>query len=154
MRVIAVWVATTVFSISFQAYAADISKTFVPSPGAVAVVQIKGSNLIWKLSGKDGVRQGGVNLDTVKKPNIEIDSYDFSGRLGFRVSHIDDGMGTYEIDRIFTFSPSSNKFMERFPSCGDEFVNVRVDKKRRYLVSTYWNNNIPKRCITRLPFSR
>lgn len=128
MKAIVVWVAATIFSMSFQAYAADISKTFVPSPGVVAVAEIKSSNLIWKLSGKGRVRQGGVSLNT-EKPSIEVDSYDYSGRLGFRVLHIDDGMGMYEIDRVLAFSPSSNKFAERFSSCGDEFANIRVDKK-------------------------
>ncbi|WP_213301399.1 hypothetical protein [Paraburkholderia sacchari] len=144
----------TMLTVSFFVQAADVSKTFTPSPGIVAVIEIKDSNLTWKLSGKNGARQGEVSLDTEKTSSIEIGSYDFSGRLGFLVLHIDDGMGTYEVYRVFTFSPSSNEFVERFPSCGDEFDNLKVDKKRRYLTSTYWDRNIPKRCVTRLTIEK
>ncbi|WNC89832.1 hypothetical protein RI103_00270 [Paraburkholderia sp. FT54] len=154
MRIIRVLMAVAMPAISFSTCAADISKTFTPSPGVAAVVEVKGSNLVWRLSGKNGIKQDGVSLDTEKTPRIEIGSYDFSGRLGFLVSHIDDGMGTYEVDRVFTFSPSSNEFVERSPSCGDGFVNLRVYKKRRYLVSTYWDQNIPKICVTRLSIAR
>ncbi|WP_321888921.1 hypothetical protein [Paraburkholderia bannensis] len=142
------------FAISFLVQAADVSKKFTPSPGVVAVIEIEGSSLTWKLSGKSGDRQGGVILDTEKTSSIEIGSYDFSGRLGFLVSHIDDGMGAYKVSRVFTFSPSSSEFIERFPSCGDEFDNLKVDKKRRYLTSTYWDQNTPKRCVTRLKIEK
>ncbi|QVN20800.1 hypothetical protein [Burkholderia pyrrocinia] len=154
MKIVKIIVTVAALTISFLTCAADISKTFAPSQGVVAVVEIKGLNLVWRLSGKNGIRQGEVGLDTENPSSIEIGSYDFSGRLGFLVSHTDDGKGTYEVDRVFTFSPLFNEFVERFPSCGDEFANLRVDKKRRYLVSTYWDKNVPKRCITRLPIER
>lgn len=154
MRGIRLLSGLAAFAVSFLAYAADISKVFTPSPGVVAVVEIQGPDLVWRLFGTKGGRHGKVNLDTEKSLNIKIGSYYFSGRLGFWVSHMDDGMGVYEIDGIFKYSPSSNDFVERFPSCGDEFVNLRVDEKRRYLVSTYWNRNIPKRCVTRLSIER
>ncbi|WP_124604450.1 hypothetical protein [Burkholderia sp. Bp9142] len=143
-------VAVAMLAISFFSHAADFSKKFSPSPGAIAVVGIEGGKLDWRLSGKNGVRRGEVNFDTEKPLIIKIGSYDFSGRLGFWVSHADDGKGVYQVDRVFTFSPSYNGFVERFPSCGDEFVNLRVDKKRRCLMSTYWDRNIPKTCVTRL----
>ena len=154
MRVIKIFVTVAVLATSFLTYAADTSKIFSPSPGVVAVVEIKGLNLVWRLSGKNGVRQGEVSLDAENPSSIAIGSYDFSGRLGFLVSHTDDGKGTYEVDRVFTFSKLFNEFVERFPSCGDEFANLRVDKKRRYLVSTYWDGNVPKRCVTRLSIER
>ncbi|MEF9438853.1 hypothetical protein OWS73_02450 [Burkholderia sp. 1B3(2022)] len=135
---------------SFFLYAGDISKTFSPSPGIVSVIKIKGDSLVWQLSGRGGVKRAVVNCDTEKPLNIEVDSYDFSGRLGFRVSHIDDGKGVYSVDRVFTFSSLSYEFVEKFPSCGDGFFNLEVDKRRRYLVSTYWSDNSPKKCITRL----
>jgi len=154
MRGVRVLVAVAAFAVSFISCAADISKTFVPSPGVVAEVKIRGSDLFWRLSGERGVREGEVNIDTEKSLNIKIGGYDFSGRLGFSVSHVDDGMGVYEINRVFTFSPSSNEFVERFPGCGDEFVNLKIDERGRYLVSTYWERNIPKKCVTRLKIER
>jgi hypothetical protein len=40
-------------------------------------------------------------------------------------------------------------FGELQTDCGDGFVNLRVDKKHKALLSTYWETNIPKQCITR-----
>ncbi len=148
------FVATIMLATSFLVCAADIYKTFSPYPGAVAEIGIDGGNLFWSFSERSETRRGEVNFDTNKPLNLEIGSYDFSGRLGFLVSYMDDGMGVYEIYRIFTFSPSSNEFVERFPSCGDEFINLTVDRKSHSLLSTYWDRNIPKRCITRLPVER
>ncbi|MFB5154314.1 hypothetical protein WJH60_32505 [Burkholderia orbicola] len=154
MKGIRVLVAVAALIVSFNLCATDISKTFTPSPGVVAEVKIRGSDLVWTLSGEGGVNRGWVNIDTEKPLNIKIGSYDFSGRLGFWVSHVDDGMGVYEIDRIFTFSPSSSEFVERFPACGDEFVNLKIIKRGRYLVSTYWEQGVPRRCVTRLKIER
>ncbi|WP_144029763.1 hypothetical protein [Burkholderia sp. AU18528] len=154
MKIIRTLLAVVMFSTSFFAWADDVLRTFAPSPGIMAVVRIKGQNLFWSLSGKSGVKQGEIFIDSEKPLSIKIGNYDFSGRLGFWVSHADDGMGTYEVDRVFTSSPSSNEFVERFPSCGDEFANLRMGEKRRYLVSTYWSRNVPKRCIARLSVER
>ncbi|MCA8061284.1 hypothetical protein [Burkholderia sp. AU38729] len=150
MRAVRGFVAVMMLATSPFLYAADIYKTLSPYPGEVAVISIDGRNLVWKLTGGNVVRRGEVSFDTDKPLSLEVGSYDFSGRLGFLVSYMDDGMGVYEIARIFTFSPSSSDFVERFPSCGDEFVNLKVDGKSHLLTSTYWDKNIPKRCITRL----
>jgi len=154
MRGVKVLVAMVAHIISFTSCAADISKIFAPAPGVVVEVEIRGSDLVWMLSGEGGVRRGRVNVDAEKPLKLKIDSYDFSGRLGFLVSHMDDGMGVYEIGRVFTFSPSSNEFVERFPACGDEFVNIDVSQSGRYLVSTYWRRGVPERCITRLKIEK
>ncbi|QRR15828.1 hypothetical protein GJG85_20740 [Burkholderia sp. MS389] len=143
-------VAVVMLAASFFSYADDFLETFSPSLGVVATVKIKGDSLVWRLSGDGGVKYGMVSFDTEKPLSIEVDSYDFSGRPGFRVSYMDDGKGVYSVDRIFTFFSSSYEFVERFPSCGDGFFNLVVDKNRRYLVSTYWSRNSPKKCFTRL----
>lgn len=154
MKIIKNFVVLAIFSTSFSPCFADISKIFTPFPGVRAVVEIKGSTLVWRLFDGNKVKQRVLNLDTEKTLNLEIGSYDFSGRLGFLVSHIDDGMGVYEVVRVFTFSQSVDDFIERFPSCGDEFFNLKVDRKRRYLVSNYWDKNVAKICNTRLLISR
>jgi hypothetical protein len=109
--------------------------------------------LIWKIYYGGRVNKGRVDVDTEKPIYIDVADYDFSGRLGFAVWHVDDGKGTYSIYRVFTFSSSINKFVERNPasSCGDEFINLSIDKKRHSLFSTVWEQNIPKICVTRLP---
>jgi len=147
-------VVAMIFGMPVSSYADVFSKTFAPSPGVVAVLKINGKNLSWKSSEKSSVKQGEVTFDAGNPLDIEIGSYDFSGRLGFRVSHTDDGKGGYRVDRVFTFSRSSNEFVERFPSCGDGFVNLKLDKRRRCLVSTYWDRNVPKICVTRLSIEK
>lgn len=137
--------------LAFSVCAAENSESFSPAPGVKAVIEIKGNHLMWKTYYRNGSAQGDVSIDTEKMIHINVDNYDFSGKYGFSVWHVDDGMGVYSIYRIFTFSSSDNKFVERNPSsmCGDEFINLKVDKKRRRLVSTYWNNGVPKLCVTR-----
>lgn len=62
MRGVRVLVAVAAFAVSFVSCAADISKTFVPSPGVVAEVKIRGSDLFWRLSGERDIRGGGSIL--------------------------------------------------------------------------------------------
>lgn len=144
------FLAVAMLVVSYSVLAANVSTVFTPSDGINATVEIMGSDLIWRASTQNRTEEGGVRLDTRKIPHIAVDSYDFSGRLGFSVWYMDDGMGVSTISRVFTFAPHTNRFVERFPSCGDEFYNLRVDKKRRHLVSTYYDKNSPKLCATRL----
>ena len=137
---------------SLLARASEDARVFSPAPGVKAEITTDGGALTWKVYYRGGNNKGRVDVDTEKSIYVDVNDYDFSGRLGFSVWHVDDGMGTYSIYRVFTFSPSANKFVERNPAslCGDEFNNLRIDKKRRRLVSTFWDQNIPKTCVTRL----
>lgn len=137
--------------ISFSVGAAEGQRIFFPAPGAKAVVEVDGG-VTWKVNFGGRINSGKLDIDTEKPIYVDINDYDFSGHLGFAVWHVDDGMGTYSSYRVFTFSLSKNKFVERNPAplCGGEFVNLRVDKKRHLLLSTFWSRNVPKLCITRL----
>lgn len=55
----------------------------------------------------------------------------------------------YTIHRIFIYRPKTADFEEVQPDCGDGFVNLRVDKKRKVLLSTYWGMDGPQSCVTR-----
>lgn len=66
------------------------------------------------------------------------------------VWQINDGMGTYTIHRIFVYQPEAAFFKELNPDCGDDFVNLRVEREKRALFSTYWEMNEPKLCSTNL----
>ncbi|WP_157977872.1 hypothetical protein [Paraburkholderia kururiensis] len=138
--------------ISFSANSAENEHIFSPAPGVKAAVKTNGATLTWEVDGGGKINRHAVNIDTEKSTHIDIDDYDFSGHLGFAVWHVDDGLGVYSIYRIFTFSPLSNKFVERYPAprCGDEFINLKIDKKRRRLLSTIWDQSVPKVCATRL----
>ena len=151
MRIIRLFFLSFVL-ISLSTRAAESARTFSPAPGIQAVVTVNGQILTWKIGYGHGNNRGQVDVDTEKSIHIDVNDYDFSGRLGFVVWHVDDGMGVYSVYRVFTFAPSINEFVERSPAslCGDEFINLRVDKKERRLLSTFWNQNIPKVCVTRL----
>jgi len=66
----------------------------------------------------------------------------------FAVWQIDDGMGTYTIHRIFVYQPKAGSFKELVPACGDGFANLHVGSEKRVLLSTYWEMNEPKLCMT------
>jgi hypothetical protein len=142
--------------LSSSVFAANYRQEFTPAPGVRAVVDTNDGSLNWKIYYKGGSSWGTESLDTEKAVRIAVDDYDFSGHLGFSVGHVDDGMGTYTIHRVFTYSPSARRFVERSPapSCGDEFINLQVDKKNRRLISTMWDQNVPESCTTRLSIVR
>ncbi|ETD38279.1 XAC2610-related protein [Pseudomonas chlororaphis] len=79
------------------------------------------------------------------------DDFNFDCMKDFAVWQIDDGMGTYDIHRIFVFQPQTSFFKELQPNCGDGFVNLRIEKKRKALISTYWTMNVAKQCVARFP---
>ncbi|MBP5114603.1 hypothetical protein HUS85_01900 [Pseudomonas protegens] len=90
-------------------------------------------------------------FETDKKLHIKLDDFNFDGLEDFAVWHTDDGMGTYTIFRVFVYDAKKGEFTENFPSCGDEFINLIIDKKNKSLNSTYYEDNIPKQCVTTLP---
>ena len=140
----------TLMFLALSAGATEAPEVFSPAPDVKAIVITKANDLTWKVDYNGSKNKGNVSLDTEREIHIDVNDFDFSGHLGFSVWHVDDGMGTYTVFRVFTYSQPTNEFVERSPACGDEFVNLKIDKKRHYLISTYWDQNIPKTCITRL----
>jgi len=69
------------------------------------------------------------------------------------ISYIDDGMGNFLISRVFVYSSKSKDFEELIPDCGEQFLNLRLDKKNKSLISTYYKDNIPTLCETLPPKS-
>ncbi|MGE8183700.1 XAC2610-related protein [Pseudomonas mandelii] len=80
--------------------------------------------------------------------HVEIDDFNFDGAKDFSVWQIDDGMGTYTIHRIFIYESEVGVFNELTPACGDDFANLRVERDKKTLLSTYWEINEPKLCVT------
>lgn len=70
MAAIRVLVAVVMLAISFSTGATDISKTFTPSSGVRAVVGIKGPRLVWRLSGKSGVKRRMISVDAERISSI------------------------------------------------------------------------------------
>ncbi|MGS0622277.1 hypothetical protein ACU8YE_05155 [Ralstonia sp. VS2407] len=97
-----------------------------------------------------GIHSGAIATQTEKPIHLAAGDYDFSGRQGFAFWSIDEGQGVYKIYRVFTFSRKRTDFVERHSRCGDAFLNLRVEAQRKRLISTFFENNIPKSCVTRL----
>lgn len=64
---------------------------------------------------------------------------------------VDDGMGTHTISKIFNYQPENGSFKELHLDCGDRFVNLPIERERKTLISTYWEMNKPKACMTKFP---
>ncbi|WP_250435019.1 MULTISPECIES: hypothetical protein [unclassified Caballeronia] len=95
-----------------------------------------------------GLTSQDIELDTESAPHIGVDDYGFDGTRGFSVWYLDEGMATSTISRVFLYSPIRRGFVEIRPKCADEFVNLRVDRLKHVLVSTYYDGNEPKLCRT------
>ncbi len=76
--------------------------------------------------------------------------FNFDGHLDFEIWYVDEGMGKYTVHRVFVFRPESVTFTEVSPKCGDEFLNLKVNKAKRNLTSTYYVKNRAVLCSTRL----
>ncbi len=53
-------------------------------------------------------------------------------------------MGTYKIYRIFIFFPAEKKFKEIKSTCGDDFINIRIDGDN--LINMTYEDSAPKSC--------
>lgn len=93
-------------------------------------------------------RSGDFHIESEKENHIIHDDYNFDGKEDFSVWHMDEGMGVYKIYRVFIYSISTDSFNEIKPSCGDEFINIIINKADKNITSTYFDENLPKKCIT------
>ena len=87
-----------------------------------------------------------IALETEKRLKISVEDYNFDGHKDFAISHVDDGMGTYQVSQVYVYSAQAEKFIPLAPKCGDEFINLAVDKARRTLTSSYVVVNKYKTC--------
>lgn len=118
---------------------------FFPIKGHRVLLEIQGVTILVKENGRpDKV----IELDAEKKIHIEISDYNFDGVKDFSVWHMDDGMGVYKMYRVFVFDIKTEGFLEIFPDCGDEFINLKVNNVLRYLISTYFEGGEPKSCMS------
>ncbi|WP_425291323.1 XAC2610-related protein [Cupriavidus necator] len=107
-------------------------------PTVTAIIKIKSQAVDFKVVGFGKKSHGIVSLDTGADitVRIEVGDYNFDGELDFSIWYLDEGKGVYTIHRVFIFSKKNVTFMELFSDCGGEFINLKVDRKRRRLIST------------------
>lgn len=86
-----------------------------------------------------------IDVSSEKKNHLIFEDYNRDGYKDFSIWHLDEGMGTHKIYRLFVFSSTEKKFKEINPVCGDDFVNIRVEGDN--LINMIYDNNIPRPCI-------
>lgn len=123
--------------------------TFSPTDGVNATLGLEGSTLNIAVKSETHSESRTIDFEAVNELHVQFDDFNFDGAKDFAIWQLDDGMGTYGYYRVFVYQAETGTFEELQPDCGDGFVNLRVDKKRKALLSTYWEMNIPKQCITR-----
>ncbi|WP_439820323.1 XAC2610-related protein [Pseudomonas sp. HLG18] len=123
--------------------------TFSPIKDVEATLVLEGSTLNVAVKGETHNESRTIDFQAVNELHVQVDDFNFDGVKDFAIWQLDDGMGTYHYYRVFIYQAKTGTFQELQPDCGDGFVNLRVDKKRKALLSTYWEMNIPKQCVTR-----
>jgi hypothetical protein len=123
--------------------------TFSPTKGVEATLVLEGSTLNIAVKGETNNESRTIDFQAENELHVQFDDFNFDGAKDFAIWQLDDGMGTYYYYRVFIYQAKTGTFQELQPDCGDGFVNLRVDKKRKALLSTYWEMNIPKQCVTR-----
>ncbi|EUB73064.1 hypothetical protein PMI27_002807 [Pseudomonas sp. GM41(2012)] len=122
--------------------------TFSPTKKVEATLVLEGSMLTVVVKSDAHSESRTIAFQAENELHVQIDDFNFDGAKDFAVWQIDDGMGTYTIHRIFVYQPEAAFFKELNPDCGDDFVNLRVEREKRALLSTYWEMNEPKLCST------
>ncbi|GGK10975.1 hypothetical protein SAMN04490189_2569 [Pseudomonas koreensis] len=128
--------------------------TFSPTKGVEATLVLEGSTLNVAVKGETHNESRTVDFEAVNELHMQFDDFNFDGAQDFAIWQLDDGMGTYHYYRVFIYQVKTGTFEELQPDCGDGFVNLLVEKKRKALLSTYWEMNIPKQCVTRFAKSK
>jgi hypothetical protein len=123
--------------------------TFSPTTGVDAKLVLEGSKLNIEVKSETHSESRTIDFEAENELHMQFDDFNFDGAQDFAVWQLDDGMGTYHYYRVFIYQVKTGTFEELQPDCGDGFVNLRVDKKHKALLSTYWEMNIPKQCTTR-----
>jgi hypothetical protein len=127
--------------------AADASKlAFSPLCDVKAEVVAKDQEVTITVRHGAEVATETIQVETEKKLKLAVDDFNFDGHPDFAISHTDDGMGTYTISQIYSYSAREKKFVALTPKCGDEFINVVVSKKKRTLTNSYMVDNRYKTC--------
>lgn len=122
--------------------------TFTPTKNVEATLALEGSTLTVAVKSDTQSESRTIAFQAENELYVQIDDFNFDGAKDFAVWQIDDGMGTYTIHRVFVYQPEADCFKELTPACGDDFVNLRVERDKRTLLSTYWEMNEPKLCVT------
>jgi hypothetical protein len=135
----AVLLSDNIFAISNEV-------NFFPEPGLSTKVIIKANKVTVIMNNAVDRNINDLKIDAEKNLNLKIEDFNFDGNKDFSISYIDDGMGTYFIDRIFLYVRKDKSFVELVPKCGDEFINLKIIKKKKIISYTKFTDGKPIRC--------
>ncbi|MDI3400986.1 hypothetical protein QLG12_22445 [Pseudomonas sp. V88_4] len=105
--------------------------TFSPTKGVEAMLVLEGSTLKIAVKGETHNDSRTIDFQAENELHVQFDDFNFDGAKDFAIRQLDDGMGTYDYYRVFIYQVKTGTFEELQPDCGDGFVNLRVDKKRK-----------------------
>lgn len=142
------YLAISLFSLLWTAPVFAEATTFSPTKNVEATLVLEGSMSTVAVKNDIHSESRTIAFQAENELHVQIDDFNFDGVNDFAVWQIDDGMGTYTIHRIFVYQPEAGLFKELTPACGDDFVNLRIERDKRTLLSTYWEMNEPKLCVT------
>lgn len=128
--------------------------SFMPHPGIHAKVFASKNRIEYTVATTNSNRQSQIPLEIEKPPKVRVEDFNFDGYKDFSIWYFDEGMGKYTVHRVFIFNKNLSTFAEAIPHCGEEFLNLKIDKIRRQLTSSYYVGNQPLSCVTRLPKSK
>ena len=140
-------IVLSIFMVNFV-FACDQHVAFSPKERVDIEAWTKDQRLFVEIRSSGNIKIYDFEFDTEKKINLTINDFNFDGYTDISVRHIDDGMGIFTISRVFIFSPVSDSFYEIFPSCGEQFLNLKIDAGDKKLLSSYFKNNVPVVCET------
>ncbi|GAA0752688.1 hypothetical protein LRH25_14390 [Ideonella azotifigens] len=131
--------------------AEDTKAHFVPCSGADITATVSRQALSYSITlpGQASVDRS-VPLDVERQPHLIVEDYNFDGRPDLSVWYLDEGMSTSTIHRVFLFDPDSHDLKEVAAQCGEEFLNLKLDKLNRLLISTVYKQGKPSICKTSL----
>jgi hypothetical protein len=124
------------------------SVTFKPCTSVEVNITASKAKIDYRVTTVGETKRTLLPLEIETQPHVEVNDFNFDGYKDFSVWYLDEGMGKYTIHRVFIYQPKSQTFVEAIPSCGEEFLNLRVNKAKRSLNSTYYSNNRPLNCST------
>jgi hypothetical protein len=119
---------------------------FSPEGSVQATVTVASREVSFSSRSGELYKRSKVTIDSENPLRVEINDYNFDGFKDFSISHVADGQGTYIIYRIFVFSKKTKNFVELQPKCGDEFINIKVDRNNSTIMNSYYSDNVMTGC--------
>lgn len=119
--------------LAHQVAAAQEILTLTPQKNVLVNAYLSGSTLKIDFSGAVEKKQL-FELDMPSTANLNIRQIEGVRSTYIEAWHIDEGMGTYTIHRLFYYQISEQRFMERKPVCGEQFINLEPQKNQTTLV--------------------